>query len=43
MTGHEEGAGGEWADAVAKWTFVVTLVLALLYVGSVFAFILPTP
>ena len=30
----------DWAERVAKWTFVVTLVLAVLYVGAVFLFIL---
>ena len=30
----------DWSHVVAKWTFLGTLVLAVLYIGSVFAFIL---
>jgi len=36
----EDNRDPSWGDSVAKWTFIWTLILAVLYVGSVFAFIL---
>ncbi len=40
MAEHGDRPDDHWGDVVAKWTFVTTLVLAILYVGSVFVFIL---
>ena len=40
MGEHEERPDDHWADGVAKWTFIMLGVLAVLYVGSVFIFIL---
>ena len=31
----------DWGTVVARWTFIGTAILAILYVGSVFLFILP--
>ena len=31
----------DWGDVVARWTFIWTLILAILYGLSVFVFILP--
>jgi hypothetical protein len=41
MAGTEEKPSDDWGTVVAKWTFICTLVLAVLYAGSVFLFILP--
>ena len=30
----------DWGNFVAKWTFIWTVILAVLYVGTVFIFIL---
>ena len=30
----------DWGDGVARWTFWTTVILAILYVGTVFVFIL---
>lgn len=30
----------DWADQVAKWTFILTVILAVLYIGTVLLFIL---
>jgi len=30
----------DWGDVVAKWTFVSSIVLAVLYVATVFAFVM---
>ena len=40
MSDQSDRPDDDWADVVAKWTFVFTVVLAVLYVGSVFVFIL---
>jgi hypothetical protein len=40
MADHEDRLSENWAAVVARWTFVTTLVLAILYVGSVFVFIM---
>ena len=41
MADHEDEPSDDWGTVVARWTFICTLVLAVLYVGSVFIFILP--
>ncbi len=40
MADHGDRPDDDWAQTVAKWTFITTLVLAALYVGSVFAFVM---
>jgi hypothetical protein len=40
MADHEERPSDDWGDVVAKWTFISTAVLAVLYVASVFIFIM---
>jgi hypothetical protein len=40
MAEEETPPSDDWGTVVAKWTFISTLVLAALYVGSVFLFIL---
>lgn len=40
MGDHEERPKDDWGDMVAKWTFLATLVLAVLYIGCVFVFIM---
>ncbi len=40
MADHSDELPDDWADTVAKWTFLGTVVLAVLYVGSVIVFIL---
>ncbi len=40
MADHGEQPSPNWGQDVAKWTFILTVVLAVLYVGAVFAFIL---
>ena len=40
MGEHNDRPDDDWGDVVARWTFICTLVLAVLYVGTVFAFIL---
>jgi len=35
MAGHEERSDDQWGNEVAKWTFILTLALAVLYVGAV--------
>ena len=42
MADGTEGGDDRWADQVAFWTFVMTMVCALLFVGSVAVFILST-
>ncbi|MFI5370134.1 MAG: hypothetical protein ACHQ52_01155 [Candidatus Eisenbacteria bacterium] len=41
MADKETPPSDDWGTVVAKWTFICTMVLAALYVGSVFLFILP--
>ena len=41
MAGNDDKTADDWGTVVAKWTFICTLVLAVLYVASVFVFILP--
>lgn len=41
MAGYHDERDDEWGTTVAKWTMILTVVLAVLYVGSVFLFILP--
>lgn len=40
MVGNDDDPTGDWGDNAAKWTFILTLVLAVLYVGAVVLFIL---
>jgi len=40
MGDHSDRPDDDWADGVAKWTFISTVVLAALYVAAVFIFIL---
>ena len=40
MSDDQDHFDDDWADVVAKWTFVFTVVLAVLYVGSVVIFVL---
>lgn len=40
MGAHDDRPDDGWADWTAKWTFISLAVLAALYVGSVFLFIL---
>ena len=40
MADHSDRPDDDWGDVVAKWTFVSTVILAALYAGSVFVFIL---
>ncbi len=41
MADHHDEHDDDWGTTVAKWTTICTVVLAVLYVGSVFLFILP--
>ena len=36
----DEHENPEWGHQVARWTFIVTIVLAVLYVGVVVVFVL---
>lgn len=36
----EDERSEDWGNGVARWTFNATAILAVLYVGSIFAFIL---
>jgi hypothetical protein len=36
----DEQFSDDWGDGVARWTMIVTVVLAVLYVGSVLMFVL---
>jgi hypothetical protein len=36
----DEQFSDDWGDEVARWTMIVTVVLAVLYVGSVLMFVL---
>ena len=42
MADHDDHSSddGDWGNQVAKWTFISTVVLAVLYVGSAVAFVL---
>ena len=40
MSDDNDRPDDDWADVVAKWTFVSTVILAVLYVGTVVIFIL---
>jgi hypothetical protein len=40
MAEHSDRPPDDWANHVAKWTFVATVVLTVLYVGGVVAFVL---
>jgi len=40
MADHDDRPDDDWADVVAKWTFVSTVILAVLYVASVFVFVM---
>jgi uncharacterized membrane protein len=39
MADDSDRPSDDWADVVSKWTFVFTLVLAVLYVGAVALFV----
>ena len=41
MADHSDRPDDDWGEVTARWTFIATVVLALLYVGAVFGFILP--
>jgi len=40
MADHSDRPDDGWGNDVAKWTFVFTAVLTILYAGAVFAFVL---
>ena len=40
MADNSDYPSDDWGDVVAKWTFVFVVVLAALYIGAVFLFIL---
>jgi hypothetical protein len=40
MGEHSDRPPDDWGDVVARWTFISSVVLAVLYVGSIFVFIL---
>ena len=40
MAGHEERPSDEWGNEVAKWTFILTVILTALYVGAVFIYVM---
>jgi hypothetical protein len=40
MADHSDRPSDDWGDQVAKWTFVLSLVLAVFYVGFVLTFVL---
>ena len=40
MADHHDRPSENWGPETAKWTFIFTVVLAVLYIGAVFAFIL---
>lgn len=40
MAGHDDKPSETWGNDVAKWTFIFTVVLAVLYIGTVLLFIL---
>lgn len=40
MADESDRTSDSWGHDVAKWTFILTVVLAVLYVGAVFVFIL---
>jgi hypothetical protein len=39
MAEHEDRPHDGWGDTVAKWTFIWTLILTVLYAGAVALFI----
>jgi ABC-type uncharacterized transport system permease subunit len=40
MADHGDRPPDDWGDQVAKWTFISTVVLAVLYVGSSMVYVL---
>lgn len=40
MADHSDRPPDDWGDQTAKWTFISSMVLAVLYIGTVFVFIL---
>ena len=40
MAGHEERPSDDWANEVAKWTFILAAILTALYVGAVFIYVM---
>lgn len=40
MADHGDRPSESWGHDVAKWTFILTMLLTVLYVGAVFVFIL---
>ena len=40
MAGQDHRPDDDWGNWVAKRTFIATLILAVLYVASVFAFVM---
>lgn len=39
MADHSDRPSDDWGNVVGKWTFILTVVLAALYVGAVLVFI----
>jgi len=40
MAGHDDHASDEnWGNEVAKWAFILTVILAALYVGAVIVYV----
>ena len=39
MADHSDRPSDDWGEVVVKWTFILTVVLAALYVGAVVLFI----
>lgn len=39
MAGHSDRPTDDWGMLVGKWTFILTVVLAALYVGAVIVYV----
>lgn len=39
MADFEERPGDDWGDVQAKWTFICTAILAVLFVAAVFIYV----
>ena len=40
MADHGDRPSDDWGNLVAKWTFISSVVLAVLYIGSAVVFVL---
>ena len=40
MADHSDESSGGWANVVGKWTFLLTVILAALYVAAVIFYVL---